>query len=315
MTTIKTLSTREEHMRDATLHIIGTGPGDPDLLTLKALKTLKACPIIAAPKATPGGSSTALAIVSQVVDLAGKDIFELYFPMKKIRAGKDPDKEVSLAWQAAAARIIACLDQGLDVAFPTLGDPAIYSTGYYLYDTLLSLRPDVRVKFHAGIPAMSCCSAETKMPICLGNEMLAVVPATFSDERLRSTLEKFDTIVSDEGPPGSAQNLPIAARNRAARQGRADRTGGHERRADHPRSLTYSREPALFFDDDHPPQWRFSGTLGSEGAGSGIPPRRGLRRVGPQACFPLCGRPAALGIGLSGRGNGIPVPAANHIFT
>ncbi|HSO09982.1 MAG TPA: precorrin-2 C(20)-methyltransferase [Desulfoprunum sp.] len=195
MTTIKTLSTREEHMRDATLHIIGTGPGDPDLLTLKALKTLKACPIIAAPKATPGGSSTALAIVSQVVDLAGKDIFELYFPMKKIRAGKDPDKEVSLAWQAAAARIIACLDQGLDVAFPTLGDPAIYSTGYYLYDTLLSLRPDVRVKFHAGIPAMSCCSAETKMPICLGNEMLAVVPATFSDERLRSTLEKFDTIV------------------------------------------------------------------------------------------------------------------------
>jgi len=182
-------------MRDATLHIIGTGPGDPDLLTLKALKTLTACPVIAAPKATPGGRSTALAIVGQAIDLDGKEIFELYFPMKKIKAGKAPEAEVSRAWQAAAARIIACLDQGLDVAFPTLGDPAIYSTGYYLYDTLLSLRPDIRVRFHAGIPAMSCCSAETRMPICLGNEMLAVVPATFSDERLRSTLEKFDTIV------------------------------------------------------------------------------------------------------------------------
>jgi precorrin-2/cobalt-factor-2 C20-methyltransferase len=51
------------------------------------------------------------------------------------------------------------------------------------------------VKFHAGIPAMSSCSAETALPICLGNEMLAVVPATFSDERLRHTLEHFDTIV------------------------------------------------------------------------------------------------------------------------
>jgi precorrin-2/cobalt-factor-2 C20-methyltransferase len=182
-------------MRDATLHIIGTGPGDPELLTLKALKTLTACPVIAAPKASPSGSSTALAIISQAVDLDGKTVFELYFPMKKIRAGKAPEEEVSRAWRAAAATIIACLDQGFDVAFPTLGDPAIYSTGYYLYDTLLSMRPDIRVRFHAGIPAMSCCSAETAMPICLGNEMLAVVPATFSDERLRSTLEEFDTIV------------------------------------------------------------------------------------------------------------------------
>jgi len=88
-------------MRDATLHIIGTGPGDPELLTLKALKTLTACPVIAAPKASPSGSSTALAIISQAVDLDGKTVFELYFPMKKIRAGKAPEEEVSRAWRAA----------------------------------------------------------------------------------------------------------------------------------------------------------------------------------------------------------------------
>lgn len=182
-------------MDNATLHIVGTGPGDPELLTIKALSTLKACPVIAAPKASPSGRSTALSIISQAVDLHGKQIFELYFPMKKIEAGKEPEPEVRLAWEKAAATILTLLDSGMDVAFPTLGDPAIYSTGYYLYDTLLSLRADVRVRFHAGIPAMSSCSAETALPICLGNEMLAVVPATFSDERLRATLETFDTIV------------------------------------------------------------------------------------------------------------------------
>jgi precorrin-2/cobalt-factor-2 C20-methyltransferase len=179
----------------ATLHIIGTGPGDPELLTVKAINTLKACPALVAPKASPGGNSTALAIVRGAIDLTGKQVFELYFPMKKIEAGREPEEEVREAWRTAAKAILNLLDQGLDVAFPTLGDPAIYSTGYYLYDTLTTLRPEVRVKFHAGIPAMSCCSAETALPICLGNEMLAVVPATFSDDRLRHTLEQFDTIV------------------------------------------------------------------------------------------------------------------------
>ena len=95
----------------------------------------------------------------------------------------------------AANQILSLLDQGKDVAFPTLGDPAIYSTGYYLYDTLLGLRPSIKVRFYSGISAMSSCSAETSIPICLGNEMLAVIPATFSDERIRQTLHDFDTIV------------------------------------------------------------------------------------------------------------------------
>lgn len=178
-----------------TLHIVGTGPGDPELLTLRALNTLNGCQALVAPKGSAKGSSTALAIVSQVVAVAGKEVYELYFPMKKIEAGKQPCPEVREAWLAAAGKILSLLDMGKDVAFPTLGDPAIYSTGYYLYETILGLRPEVKVRFHSGISAMSSCSAETALPICLGNEMLAVVPATFSDERLRRTLRDYDTIV------------------------------------------------------------------------------------------------------------------------
>jgi precorrin-2/cobalt-factor-2 C20-methyltransferase len=182
----------------ATLYIIGVGPGDPDLLTIKALNVLRRCPVIATPKATQNGHSTALSIVQQALPVAEtheKEIMELHFPMKKIQLGQEPDPEVLQAWQYAAGKIFAILSQGRDVAFPTLGDPAIYSTGYYLYATILEMHPEVRVQFVPGISAMSSCSATTHTPICLGDDMLAVIPATFSDNRLRQILETFDTIV------------------------------------------------------------------------------------------------------------------------
>ncbi len=182
----------------ATLYIIGVGPGDPDLLTIKALGVLRHCPVVATPKALAHGHSTALSIARKALpagEIDGKEIVELHFPMKKIHLGQEPDPEVLQAWQDAAGKIFAILSQGRDVVFPTLGDPAIYSTGYYLYATMIEMHPEVRVRFVPGISAMSSCSATTRTPICLGDDMLAVIPATFSDSRLRQILENFDTIV------------------------------------------------------------------------------------------------------------------------
>lgn len=180
---------------NGTLYIIGTGPGDPDLLTLKAVKVVESCPVIFAPRGSKNGSSTALAIISQAVSWEGKKVFELHFPMKKIRTGHEPAPEILAAWRHAAEQILRHLEAGLDVCFPTLGDPAIYSTGYYLYETIAGLRDDVKVEFVPGVAAMSSCSAALATPICLGDEMVAVVPATFSDERLKDVFERFDTIV------------------------------------------------------------------------------------------------------------------------
>ncbi len=180
---------------NSTLYIVGVGPGDPELLTFKAHKALNSCAVIATPKGSKNGNSTALSIIKQAVELEGKAILELHFPMKKVRMGETPDKEVARAWQEAANTVLANLDAGNDVAFPTLGDPAIYSTGFYLYQTITEMRPDVRVIFVPGISALSSCSATTAIPICLGDDRLAVIPATFASNTLQETLLNFDTIV------------------------------------------------------------------------------------------------------------------------
>ena len=180
---------------ESNLYIIGTGPGDPELLTLKAYKTLKDCPTIVAPKATKNGCSTALSIVEKSIDMKDKQVFQVHFPMKKVHLDRAVDSAVQAAWEETARQVLSLLETQGDVAFPTLGDPAIYSTGYYLYDTLINLRPDVRVKFVAGIPAMSSCSAVTSTPVCPGDDMLAVLPATFSEDKIRQTLLDFDAIV------------------------------------------------------------------------------------------------------------------------
>jgi len=177
------------------LYIVGTGPGDADLLTLKAVNILRSCPVIISPRGSLGGISTALDIVSQVVDISNKDIHELHFPMKKIRLGREPVPEVLVAWRHAAEMVLYYTDQGKDVCFPTLGDPAIYSTGYYLYETICGIRPEMETIFVPGIPAMSSCSAALASPLCLGDEMVAIIPATFSDERLKDVLVRFDTII------------------------------------------------------------------------------------------------------------------------
>ena len=179
----------------ATLYIVGTGPGDPELLTVKAVNICNKCDVFITPKGTHNGSSTALSILRPLVSLTGKTVHEVHFPMKKISLKTDPDPEILVAWRYAAEKVLHYLDRGMDVCFPTLGDPAIYSTGYYLYETISGIREDVDVVFIPGVPAMSSCSASMTKPICLGDEMVAIIPATFSNERLEEIFSTFDTIV------------------------------------------------------------------------------------------------------------------------
>ena len=177
------------------LYLVGIGPGDPELMTMKAVRVLEKTDVWVAPRARNNGTSSALAIAASQVEMDGRTVVELRFPMKKIRLGQPVDPEVRAGWEGAAREVLAHLDQGRDVAFPTLGDPSLYSTGFYLLHTLQEMRPEQPVTIVPGITAMAACSARVCSPLGLGDDVVSIVPAAFDDQRLRQILTTFDAVV------------------------------------------------------------------------------------------------------------------------
>jgi len=177
------------------LYLVGVGPGDPELMTCKAARILEQTKIWVAPKAKKNGNSSALHIAAAQVGVAEKTVLELRFPMVKVHLGRQQADEVVQAWQEAAAVVWSHLERGDDVAFPTLGDPALYSTAFYLLDTLQGHHPDARVTIIPGITAMAACSARVCSPLGLGDDVVSIVPAAFDDDRLRTILTTFDAVI------------------------------------------------------------------------------------------------------------------------
>lgn len=177
------------------LYLVGVGPGDPELMTYKAVRILGNTKVWAVPMAKENGVSSALQIASNMVPSNGRKILELCFPMKKVFLGQEADDQLLQAWRKSADEVITHLDQGKDVAFPTLGDATLYSTGFYLLAMIQERRPQTKVTVVPGITAMAACAASQSSPLALGDDVLAVVPAAFEDDRLRHILTTLDTVV------------------------------------------------------------------------------------------------------------------------
>ncbi len=143
-------------MEQGIFYGVSVGPGDPELLTLKAVRLLERCPVIAAPQ-TKSGEMLALKIASGAVSMEGKTIVPLYFPMER-------DREIlRAAHLAAAEQVEAHLAAGRDVAMLSLGDASVYSTCAYLMDIL---RPKGwRTELTPGVP--SFCAAAARLNISL----------------------------------------------------------------------------------------------------------------------------------------------------
>jgi len=182
-------------MQQGTFYVVGVGPGDPQLMTLRAVKKLEQCDVWFVPSAFENGGSMALKIASGVVSPKGKEILSHRFPMKQVHRGQSPDPEVKAAWQEAAVTISKCLESGKDVVFPTLGDPAIYSTGFYVCETLQENGSPFRVEIVPGVSAIGASSAVSGVPLCLGDERLVVIPATFENSRIEELLALSDVVV------------------------------------------------------------------------------------------------------------------------
>lgn len=158
----------DELTTKGTLYGVSVGPGDPELLTLKALHCIQRCPVIAAPQ-TEAGRMVALEIAQGAADLAGKHILPLQFPMSRDRT------VLQQAHRQLAAQVQAYLDAGQDVALLSLGDVSVYSTYGYL-EALL--RP---LGYHAvripGVPSFCAAAARLGRDLTGGMEQpLTIAP-------------------------------------------------------------------------------------------------------------------------------------------
>lgn len=150
------------------LYGIGVGPGDPELLTVKAIRAIKAADIIAVPDSGTG-EQVALDITREYVD--DKPVLSLYLPMTR------DDSELARCRKAAAEQIIDCLERGQTVAFLTLGDTTIYATYTYLHK--LVVEQGYTAQMIPGIPSFCAAAAALNIPLCETGQALHILPASY----------------------------------------------------------------------------------------------------------------------------------------
>ena len=165
---------------------IGVGPGDPELLTVKAINATKAADVLIAPKTEKKEGSVALSIAKPYLRSDIEIVYQV-FPMVKNFADSTD------AWEANKKEILSLLEQGKNVAFLTLGDPMFYSTYIYVYRLLKD--EDVKIVTIPGIPAFCAIGSQAGIPIVEGNDVLSIIPATASPEKIEKAIANCDNAV------------------------------------------------------------------------------------------------------------------------
>ena len=167
---------------------VGVGPGDPELLTLKAAKVLNSADIIFAPKAKIKSDSLARKIIESVLKTK-KEFIELEFPMTKNK------EELDKRYKNSAAIILQKINSGNQVAYLTIGDPLLYSTYVYLLEALKKIAPDLAIETIPGISAFSAVAARFGYSMAEKNEKVCICPVPDDINDLKKTILDNDTII------------------------------------------------------------------------------------------------------------------------
>jgi len=164
-----------------TLYGLGIGPGDPELITVKALRLLKAAPVVAYP-APETGESLARAIVAPLLP-GGQSEVAIRVPLLVERF---PAQEV---YDRAAVELGAHLTAGRDVAVLCEGDPFFYGSFMYLFARMAERFP---VEVVPGVSSLTACAAVLGAPLAARNDVLSVVPAPLDETELKARLSSGD---------------------------------------------------------------------------------------------------------------------------
>ena len=181
------------------LYGIGVGPGDPELLTLKALKALQKAPVICVPQAANRRDSYALNIVRSYVN-SDQEIMRVPFPT-------DDADGAAQVWREASAMLVERLKKGQDVAFLTEGDPMLFSTFSYVLAGVQELCPDAPVQIIPGVSSVMAAAASSQVPLATHGQRLAILPAAYGLDDLSEVTSKFDTVVLMKVSPNVAETL------------------------------------------------------------------------------------------------------------
>ncbi|MDB5613535.1 MAG: precorrin-2 C(20)-methyltransferase [Devosia sp.] len=170
---------------------VGTGPGDPELLTLKAVRAIESADVVAY-FAKQGNSSNARAIVASLITTQIEE--QLGYPVTtEIDRRHDDYKSATNAFYAEAAeRVAAHLDAGRTVAVLSEGDPLFYGSYMHIHVRLSQRYPTEVVP---GITAMSGCWSQAGLPLVQGDDILSVLPGTLDEIELRDRLNGSDGAV------------------------------------------------------------------------------------------------------------------------
>jgi precorrin-2/cobalt-factor-2 C20-methyltransferase len=170
------------------------GPGDPELVTVKAVRVLQEAALVVVPVMSLDEVGRAEATVRAHV--SHDRVQRLVFALDD-RGGVTPEREQ--AWVAAADVVADALQEQGAVAFATIGDPNLYSTFTYLADAVREQLPGVEVDTVPGITAMQDLAARSGTVLCEGTESLALLPLTAGIEAFEEALTHFDTVVAYKG--------------------------------------------------------------------------------------------------------------------
>lgn len=174
---------------------IGVGPGDPELLTLRACRILKEVDMIIAPRSRKERESLAWSVVKGIVEERRDKpvVIQPISPMIKDR------EKLENHWRETAARVLKRGEKCRTIAFITLGDPSLYSTFYRFLRAIqrlsnkkeikMEMEIEIEVEVVPGITSFSACSALAKVPIAEGEESAVIIP------RVESAARNFENII------------------------------------------------------------------------------------------------------------------------
>lgn len=167
---------------------VSVGPGDPELITVKALRLLQTAAVVAFPAGRKGNHGIAQTTITNLLQPHQVQL-PLYFPYVQNIV------ELEAAWEVAAAEVWACLSQGKSVVFATEGDASFYSTFTYLAQTLRQHYPEAIIHTVPGVCSPLAAAAALGQPLTIFSQRLTVLPALHALADLESALDRSDVVV------------------------------------------------------------------------------------------------------------------------